>query len=83
MFAPRYSIRTILIVMTGLAFYFLLAGLGVRGHAWAGGIAIGVGSLLVVALVHAAFFYLFWTIGQNKQPTRPRRLDPAATQEEA
>ena len=69
MFVPRYSIRTILLVTAGFSIFFLIVGLGIRGHAWAGAIAVGIGSLVFVAIVHAAFFSLCWAFA-NRRPQR-------------
>ena len=70
MLLPRFSIRTVLAITTVAAIYFVFAGLGVRGHAWAAAIAIGAGSLAVVALVHAGFFGFIWVLtgGTRRRP---------------
>ena len=69
MFVPRYSIRAILLITAGFAVFFLLIGLGIRGHTWAGAVAVGIGSLAFVAIVHAAFFSLCWALA-NRPPQR-------------
>jgi hypothetical protein len=60
MLAPRFTIRTLLIVLTLGAVVFLVAGMAVRGHLWAWGATIGVLSLAVTLIVHAAWFGLVW-----------------------
>jgi hypothetical protein len=56
MFVPRFTMRTILAVMTGCAVLFVVMGIGAGGQMWAWGIVIGALSLGVTALVHAAWF---------------------------
>jgi hypothetical protein len=57
---PRFTMRTILAVMTGCAVLFVVMGLGARGQTWAWGLVIGVVSLGITALVHAAWFGVVW-----------------------
>ncbi|MFO0897641.1 MAG: hypothetical protein U0836_09500 [Pirellulales bacterium] len=57
---PRYSLRQILAITTALGFVFLIASYGVRGASWAGGIALGLLSVLAALLVYGAFFALVW-----------------------
>ncbi len=64
MLFPRFTLRTILAVMTACAVFFLLVGTGFRGQEWAWGAAIGILSLGVVALVHAACFGIVWCFAQ-------------------
>ena len=64
MLAPRFSIRTLLVLLTAGAFTFLIAGMAVRGQVWAWGVTIGVLSLVVVALVHGAWFGVVWLFSQ-------------------
>ncbi len=60
MLLPRFTLRTILAITTAAAVFFLLVGTGFRGQAWAWGAAIGILSLGVAALVHAACFGIVW-----------------------
>jgi hypothetical protein len=64
MLFPRFTLRTILAVTTAAAVFFLLVGTGYRGQQWAWGAAIGVMSLGVAALVHAACFGIVWCFAQ-------------------
>jgi len=57
---PRYSLRHVLLITTGLGFVFLIASYGVRGSGWAAGIAVGLLSILVALIVYAALFALVW-----------------------
>src|SRR5262245_24014705 len=56
MLLPRFSIRTFLIATAGFAVVFLIVGAAVRGGTWGWGVTIGIASLAVTALVHAAYF---------------------------
>jgi hypothetical protein len=60
MLFPRFTMRTILAVMTGCAVLFVVMGLGARGQTWAWGLVIGVVSLGTTALVHATWFGVVW-----------------------
>lgn len=77
MLIPRYSIRSIFLIMAGCAVLFLLIGLGLRGHAWAGATAVGIGSLLLVMLVHAALFSLCWIVAGRIPIRKPARATAA------
>jgi hypothetical protein len=61
---PRFSIRALLGVLTICAVAFLIAGMAYRGQYWAWGVTIGVASLLLTALVHAAWFGVVWLFAQ-------------------
>lgn len=60
MIFPRFSIRTLLAITALAAVLFVVLGLAFRGQswAWALGLAIGVVSIGVTAVVHAAWFAL-------------------------
>jgi type VI protein secretion system component VasK len=72
MLFPRFTLRMILGVTTACAVFFLLVGTGYRGQAWAWGAAIGILSLGVVALVHAACFGIVWCFAQLSAAREPR-----------
>jgi hypothetical protein len=57
---PRYTLRSILVLVTASAVLFLLLGLAFRGQLLAWGAVIAVLSLGVTALVHAACFGVVW-----------------------
>jgi hypothetical protein len=69
MLVPRFTIRAMLVVMTFCAVFFLVIGIAFRGQNWAWGIAIGVLSLAVTALVHAACFGMVWLFAQLFTPS--------------
>jgi hypothetical protein len=56
MLLPRYSIRTALGVVTGVAVVSLFAGQAMGGRAWAFGLTFAVLSVPAALAVHAAFF---------------------------
>ena len=58
MLLPRYSLRTTLSLTTAAAFLFVVVGLAVRGHAWAVGISVAVGSLALALAAYAASYGL-------------------------
>ena len=68
---PRFSIRTVLFVTTLFALLFVVVGVGYRGQLWAWGVVIGLASLAVTALVHAAFFGVVWCFSRISKETAP------------
>lgn len=64
MLLPRFSIRTLLFLLTLAAIASVVVGMAVRGAEWAWGISIGLLSLLMAALVHAAWFGVVWILAQ-------------------
>lgn len=73
MLLPRFTIRTLLIVVTLGAFASLIIGMAVRGETWAWGVTIGLLSLLFTGLVHAAWFGLVWLLTQMPSSRRDRQ----------
>jgi hypothetical protein len=67
MLLPRFSIRTLLVMLTACAAVVWIVGMAYRGQNWAWGASIGILSLGFVALVHAAWFGLIWLF--VKMPT--------------
>jgi hypothetical protein len=67
MLLPRFSIRTLLVMLTACAGVVWIIGMAYRGQNWALGASIGILSLGVVALVHAAWFGVIWLFA--KTPT--------------
>ncbi|MEX0612771.1 MAG: hypothetical protein WD738_23825 [Pirellulales bacterium] len=61
---PRFSIRVLLAILTIAAVAFLIAGMAYRGQYWAWGVTIGLASLVLTALVHAAWFGVVWLFAQ-------------------
>jgi hypothetical protein len=57
---PRFSIRTLFWAITISAFAFVVVGMAARGQTWAWGVSIGLASLVITGLVHAAWFGLVY-----------------------
>jgi hypothetical protein len=53
---PRFTIRTLLALLTLCAVVFVLVGTAFRGQYWAWGVTIAIVSLIVTALTHVAWF---------------------------
>ncbi len=64
MLLPRFSIRTLLWLLTLAAIASVVVGMAVRGAEWAWGISLGLLSLFLTALVHAAWFGVVWILAQ-------------------
>jgi hypothetical protein len=57
---PRFTIRTLLVMLTVCAVIFVMIGTATRGQYWAWGVTIGILSVIIVALTHAAWFGIAW-----------------------
>ncbi|HJQ81304.1 MAG TPA: hypothetical protein VJ828_15190 [Lacipirellulaceae bacterium] len=57
---PRFTIRTLLAMITLAAIIFVMIGTATRGQYWAWGVTIGLVSVIVTALAHAAWFGIVW-----------------------
>jgi len=81
MLVPRFSIRTLLIVLTIAAMAAVVAGTAVRGQNWAWGVTIGLASLGLTALVHAAWFGTVWLLAQLPlaEPETPLAVESRPT----
>ena len=77
MFLPRFTIRTILVVVTICAFAFVVVGMAVRGEQWAWGVTIALISLAVTASVHAAWFGIVSAF--TRVPSQPPAAAPPRT----
>lgn len=89
MLFPRFTLRTILLVITGSALLFVVVGAAVRGHTWAVGVTAAVVSVLLAAVIHAGWFGIVWLIarlspaestgGHNSPPASRPAAGGAAT----
>jgi hypothetical protein len=77
---PRFTIRTLLIILTFCAGVFLILGAALRGHSWAWGVSIGIFSLVVTAVVHAAWFGIASLFARTLTPSQvsARSTQPTA-----
>jgi hypothetical protein len=57
---PRFTIRTLLAILTAFAIIFVMIGTATRGQYWAWGVTIGLVSLIITAFTHAAWFGIVW-----------------------
>lgn len=76
MLLPRFTIRTILVVVTICALAFVVAGMAVRGEQWAWGVTIALISLGVTGIVHAAWFGIVRAFARvpSQPPAAPARV---------
>lgn len=78
MLVPRFTIRALLVLLTVSAVAFVIVGMAFRGQNWAWGVSIGLLSLLLTALVHAAWFGVVWIFTRmpSAQPQdQPRTVE--------
>jgi len=73
MLIPQFSIRWLLALTTVCAVIFSIIGLAVRGHAWAAGVSIGIGALVVLTFVYGSLFALVWMFSVVTAPLGGRR----------
>ena len=79
---PRFTIRTLLAICTLCAVASVIIGTAYRGQYWAWGVTIGLASLVITALVHAAWFGALWLLAQlpERHPTMfPSLASPQAS----
>ena len=65
MLLPSFSIRALLLMVTLGAVAFLIVGMAFRGQHWAWGASVALFSLLVTAIVHAAWFGVIWLVANR------------------
>jgi uncharacterized integral membrane protein len=73
MLLPRFSIRTLLLLLTLAAIASVVVGMAVRGAEWAWGISIGLLSLFLAGLIHAAWFGVVWILSQISRDSGKNR----------
>jgi hypothetical protein len=64
MLLPRFTLRTLLAILTGAAILSLFAGQAYGGRAWALGLTVAVLSVPVALVVHGALFSLAMLFGR-------------------
>ena len=65
MIIPRYSLRWLLALLTVCGVLSLVLSYAFQGHAWAIGMILGLGSLVVVIALHAVAFSVAWLLTQR------------------
>jgi hypothetical protein len=73
MLLPRFSIRTLLVLLTLGAVASVIIGTAFRGQNWAWGASIGLLSLFVTALFHAAWFAAIWGVTERSSARRKQQ----------
>jgi hypothetical protein len=73
---PRFTIRTLLAILTAAAVVFVMVGTAFRGQYWAWGVTIGIISCIITALSHSAWFGIVWFFG--RLPDRRTELSETA-----
>lgn len=66
---PRFSIRALLWLVTCSALVFVVFGMAARGEAWAVAVSIGIASLVLMAIMHALWFFLVRFFGRIVAPS--------------
>jgi hypothetical protein len=56
MLLPRFTIRTLLAILTASAVVFVMVGTAFRGQYWAWGVTIAIISCIITALSHVTWF---------------------------
>ena len=82
MLIPRFSLRTLLLIVTGVAFLAFAASQGNQGFTL--GVVAASAAIIAVILsaVHAAFFWLLWLASQKMAtPLADAYLDKRKTAE--
>lgn len=69
MLLPRFSLRTLLAVLTIVAVASLFAGHALGGRAWALGVTVAAVSVVATLIVHAGFFAVASFIARWLGPT--------------
>ncbi|NLE37728.1 MAG: hypothetical protein GX621_06860 [Pirellulaceae bacterium] len=80
---PQYSIRWLLGLTTVCAVVFAIFGMAVRGHAWAICISVGLGTLVLMAMIHALFYggmLILASLGRGRRGTSPFATVPAGVE---
>ena len=68
MLIPQFSVRWLLGVTTACAVVFSIVALAVRGSAWAAAVSVGIGSLVILVLVHGLLFAVVWAFSVATSP---------------
>ena len=64
MLIPRFSLRGLLGLITCCSVLFTIASFAFRGQRWAIAVIAAIGSVAIVAVIHATFFLAAWLLTQ-------------------
>ena len=78
MLLPKFTIRLLLLVMVGVAFFATVVTYALRGNPWMLGVAAGIGSLAVVTLVYVLLFGFFGVLAEVLPGKVKRELNQAS-----
>jgi hypothetical protein len=65
---PRFSTRTLFVLFTVSSLVFVAFGMAAQGREWAWGMTIAIITLVVTAVVHAAWFGIVWIVSSVLSP---------------
>ncbi len=68
MLLPRFSLKTILTLLSVSTVIFVVAGQAFQGKAWAAGVTIAVASIPVCLFVHAVFYGIIGLLARVISP---------------
>ncbi len=60
MLIPQFTMRRMLIAVTGLSVVFVVLAQAVAGQLWAIGVIVGLVALAAILLVHGITFFMVW-----------------------
>jgi hypothetical protein len=86
MLIPQYSLRLILLIMTGSAVVFSIFAAAKRGSAAAAGISAAIVMLAAAVAVYVAVFAVVWLFSLalgDRRPASPPRTAPPGSGETA
>jgi hypothetical protein len=81
MLIPRFTIRWLLMLTTVCAVFFAMVALALRGHFWALGMSLGVGSLIFTFACYGGVFGVAYVLASLAAASRrpPSGGTPFAT----
>ena len=73
MFIPRFSIRWLLLLMSGCALLAYVVSLALAGHVWAIALSASIAMVLLMGALQATVFCLAWAFAMGWRGTLARR----------
>jgi hypothetical protein len=77
MLIPQFSIRSVLVVMTALSLFSLIASLALRGQVWAMAVVIAGVHLALTFLLYGLCFFAAWCVCQLRGRSAGAELTPS------